>query len=287
MPVRRCLPHSLVLLLGIATLAFVVVAIHRSPNRIQMQGEHDLADVGENGQAAGGLESDDAVVGNAPDRSGVLPSSKRPQDPALDTSDWKTYRNEEYGITFLYPPYEQGWTLETFDYADKHDSLLGSYEGISLTYDFKRIHGYDAGVVEQLTFVVQGDPFDAGNSHMRNPNHPDVYVFDFNGMRAVANKPWNGDQQRDSVFQFFHNHQCSNNMSFGLPDLPPPWTSNHTVSLVCGSSLVPKENPAIFRAVLDSVRFFKPLLNFDRVNSAGSRAAKGRRSEPSTRAGSP
>jgi len=33
----------------------------------------------------------------------VLPTSTSPQVPEIDTSDWKTYRNEEYGFELRYP----------------------------------------------------------------------------------------------------------------------------------------------------------------------------------------
>lgn len=61
---------------------------------------------------------------------------------STDMSNWKTYRNEEYGFEFKYPPvfqtYENGYTMSLIDLSNDEET-----DKISVSIDNKSINGYE------------------------------------------------------------------------------------------------------------------------------------------------
>ncbi len=172
----------------------------------------------------------------------------------VDTSDWKTYRNEKYRIQLKYPSKDE-WKLEEIDYSE--DSSLINYpeKSINIFFSPESLDGRQ-NAKERLTLTLKDSPWGSGNAHFRNLDDQNIYTFDFNGHIAIADKPWNGEKERDAVYNFFEQQKCIGTVAFGLPELPRPWEANETVVLFCATSEGPTENLRIFRAILDSIIFF-------------------------------
>lgn len=106
-----------------------------------------------------------------------------PKAELLDTSDWMTYRNEEFGIEFKYPMGISGWALKTEDCSRDSSLPCWPQRSVFVSHDSPReLEGYPN---EELRFIFSssryGDegailPVDAEN----------VYIFDFHGQRAVG-----------------------------------------------------------------------------------------------------
>lgn len=167
----------------------------------------------------------------------------------IDTSNWRTYRNEEYGIEFEYPSDEK-WKLEEVDYSQ--DSSLPYYpeKSINVFFSQNSLSSLE-NASERLTLSLKDSRWGSGNTHLRNLNDPSVYTFDFNGQKATADKSFNDESERDAVKNFFYHQKCTGTITFGLPELPAPWEANNTVSLFCEG-----ENAGVFRAILNSISFF-------------------------------
>lgn len=169
----------------------------------------------------------------------------------VDTSDWKIYRNEKYGIEFKYPSNEK-WKLEEVDYSGDSSSPYYPEKSINIFFSPESVSGRE-NADGRLTISLRDSRWGNGNTHLRNMSDPNIYAFNFNGQNAVANKPFNGEVQRDAVYNFFSLKRCEGTIVFGLPELSSPWEANETVTLFCND-----ENAVVFKAILDSVGFFQP-----------------------------
>lgn len=175
-------------------------------------------------------------------------------ESSVDTSDWKTYRNEEYGVQFRYPSDER-WKLQLIDFS-KDKSLLNYPEkSINVFFSPMSLDGRE-NAKERLVLNLRDSVWGSGNTHFRNQNDPNVYMFDFHGQKAIADKPWGGELTRDAVYNFFNNQKCIGTVVFGIPGLAKPWESNETVNIFCGSSGSFSENTKILKTIVDSVTFF-------------------------------
>lgn len=164
---------------------------------------------------------------------------------SIDTSSWKVYKNDQYGLEFRYPS-DESWLIETFNLTiSEQPSSQG--EGVSIR---KKSNGVSGGKSESITFFVHDTVWGSENLYLRNVNHSKVQVFDFAGETATI------DQSAQGYFSaLFKKHRCIKDFVFSLPHLPLPWDSNETVSVSCGDVTLSKKDTLVLVGILESIRF--------------------------------
>jgi hypothetical protein len=166
----------------------------------------------------------------------------------VDTSKWKLYRNEEYGLEVKYPPTEDGWTLREYDNSES--SLGGRSKGVRIQYDYQRVESSsNRGEAVDISFIE--NRYDNNLvKQLRNPEGLNIFSFHFNGYRAASDVAY-----RKDIEAFFGKRKCSKDILFVLLDLPKQWDLGGSVSIECDGSYSSEKNREIIHSIAETVRF--------------------------------
>lgn len=169
---------------------------------------------------------------------------------AIDASDWKVYRNEQYGIEFKYPSSEEGWKLDEYDYPEAYPG--GRQKGVQVFFDYKKSENSNKrGEGIDVSFVESPYGSDYVKFLRTQIDTQKVFLFDFNGYEASADMA-----ERRNVEAFFDNAECPRDVVFGIPSLSKAWNLGGLVSIECSANHVPKQRIATIRVIAGTIRFF-------------------------------
>lgn len=171
-----------------------------------------------------------------------------PKTERLDTSDWKTYRNEEYGIEFKYPTNKEGWSLNEEDYSKDSSLPYWPMKSVSVSYSPNKLKGYPN---EELSFIFTPSRYSEGAVLPVGSEY--VYIFDFHGQKAIGSL-----DDREKISAIFSGRSCEHNIYIELPDVKTTLKQKGPVaiSISCRKNQATESVPYVFAAILDSARFF-------------------------------
>lgn len=184
-----------------------------------------------------------------------------PHEEIVDTSGWKTYRNEEYGIEFKYPPIQEGWTLEEYDYSKDSSLPYWPSRGVAVFYNPDHTENHRLGGLD-INFQRSrwGSSFELMNTS-RESTPVDEYTFNFQGVRAIA-----GSMHRDRIERFFSkNMDCdAGTVIFELPGIVSKFPKKKTnypisphvvVSFFCEKGQLTETEKRFYKTILGSIKF--------------------------------
>jgi hypothetical protein len=164
----------------------------------------------------------------------------------LDTSTWKTYRNEDIGIEFKYPDDKKNWEFTGYDYSENNSLPYWPRKGIIISSKESTLNKIE------LTFAASR--YSEGSVYSENTENS--YVFNFNGQKAVGSL--RDKNKLDSLLST--QLACDQTIGFELPNLPRISVKKEPVTLYfsCYQSLG-ENNLSTFQSILSSIHFFSPL----------------------------
>lgn len=166
-----------------------------------------------------------------------------------DTNNWKTYRNEEFGVEFKYPE-------EVLYVQDIKDG--GDVDQIRLTQNGREGENID----EPGNMILSLNDFQSEKGYVLETEGECQQISIFNGKGNICSEKGHIEQDRETYSSFLERGVCSGSVliNFDLPHYPATYTNfvgsdgRNRLYISCDSSQS-SQIMRIFRGIFQSIHF--------------------------------